>query len=181
MGYGTIIGGIFFVGILLVSCYVYADMVNRFSVTSWKSLDNVANMNMERLRSAVSIASVTVGGNWTRLYVNLTNVGEVRIDRYEFAEIDILLTYYNNATGIVGTYWCYYNTTDPGLHGWTLNNTISPNPSPSIVNPLDWDPSKTLAVTIYLPPSNQFRTDTFGYLKVILPQGSSDGRSFFTG
>jgi archaellum component FlaF (FlaF/FlaG flagellin family) len=181
MGYGTIIAGIYCVAILLVSFYVFADSVNRLSATSWKSLESAANMNMERLRSAVSITSVAVAGNWTRLYVNLTNIGEVKIDRSEFPEIDLLLTYTDNATGTVQTYWCYYDSIDSGTYRWTLNNTISPNPSPSIVNPLDWDPSETLAITIYLPLSNHFMINASGYLKVILPQGSSDGKVFFTG
>jgi hypothetical protein len=50
-----------------------------------------------------------------------------------------------------------------------------------MVNPLDWNPSDTLSLVIELATGNQFMPDTFGYVKVILPQGSSNGCSFFTG
>jgi hypothetical protein len=49
------------------------------------------------------------------------------------------------------------------------------------VNPLDWNPSETLSLVIELAAGSQFSRDTFGYVKVILPQGSSNSCSFSTG
>jgi archaellum component FlaF (FlaF/FlaG flagellin family) len=183
LGYGTIIAGIYFVAILLVSCYVYADSVNRMSTTSWKSLQEGSSISIGRMRSGLSITNVSVVKNRTELYVNLTNDGAVKIDWDEFREMDVILTYINE-TDNKATYWCYYSN-DSSRHRWStpvlFPNTSFTNPYPSIVNPLDWDPSEVLLIVINLPTNYQMKNCTVAYLRVILPEGSSNGRSFPTG
>jgi len=180
LGYGTVIAGIYFVAILLVSCYVYADSMNRISAVSWKSLQEASGISLSRLKSGLSITSVVVAGNRTKLYVNLTNDGTVKIDRIDFGEMDLILTYTDEGTNLTQTYWCYYNSVELTTHRWALNSSFT-NPYPSIVNPLDWDPSEALSLVIQLPAANQMKHDAGGYLRVVLPKGSSDGHSFFTG
>jgi archaellum component FlaF (FlaF/FlaG flagellin family) len=179
LGYGTVIAGVFFVAVLLLSCYVYADSMNRISTISWRSLEAASSISLDKLRSALSIRNVVVA-NRTKLYVNVTNDGTVKVDRADFAGMDVILTYTDEPTGLTQTYWCYYNSVDSSRHRWSLNSSFT-NPYPSIVNPLDWDPSETLSLIIELPVSNQFGNDTVGYLRVVLPEGSSNGLSFLTG
>jgi archaellum component FlaF (FlaF/FlaG flagellin family) len=181
VGYGTVIAGIYLVGILFVSFYAFADSVNRMSTTSWQSVEEALKVKMQKLDSALYVTNITVSSDRTRVYANLTNTGDVTIARSQFADMDVLITYTNNATGVTQTYWCYYNSSDTDRDRWTLNSTITPNPSPSIVNPLDWDPSKTLAITIQLAEGNQMKDHSIGYLKIILPEGSSNGRDFVIG
>jgi len=178
MSYGTIIAGIYFVAILLVSCYVYADSVNRMSNMSFQSIQSASSIEMEKLRSSASIKSILLASDHATLYVNVTNTGDVKITGDEFQDIDILITYTDNATGITQSYWCYYDSNNPANDRWILNSTITPNPFPAIVNPLDWDPSETLSLTIELAAPHQIRGGTTGYLKVILPQGSSNAQTF---
>lgn len=184
MGYGTIIAGIYFVAILLVSCYVYADSMNRMTAISWKSLQEGSSISIGRMRSGLSITNVSVVVYRTELYVNLTNDGAMKIDRDEFREMDIILTY-TNETGNKATYWCYYNSDESSRHRWSIPeffpNTPFTNPYPSVVNPLDWDPSEVLLLVIDLPTNYQMKNCTVAYLRVILPEGSSNGRSFPTG
>jgi archaellum component FlaF (FlaF/FlaG flagellin family) len=180
LGYGAVIAGIFFVAILLLSCYVYADSMNRISTISWRSLEAASSISLDKLRSALSIRNVIVAANRTKLYVNVTNNGTVKVDHADFAGIDVILTYTDEPTGLTQTYWCYYNSADSAKHRWSLNSSFT-NPYPSIVNPLDWDPSETLSLIIELPVSNQFGNDTVGYLRVVLPEGSPNGLSFLTG
>ena len=180
MGFGVVIAGVFFVAILLLSCYVYADSKNRISAISWRSLEAASSISLDKLRSALSIRNVVVAANRTKLYVNVTNDGSVKVDHAGFGLIDVVLTYTDEPTRLTQTYWCYYNSTDSSRHRWSLNSSFT-NPFPSIVNPLDWDPSKTLSLIIELPVSNQFANDTVGYLRVVLPEGSSNGLSFLTG
>ena len=177
MAYGTVIAGVYLVGILLVSFYILADSVNRISTASLMSMDNAMKIRMEKLGSAVDLANITVSSDRAKLYVNLVNTGDIKIPRSQLADIDVLITY-ENQSGIVQTYWCYYNSSELTKPRWTLNSTITPNPFPAVLNPLDWDPSKTLAITIQLPSSQQLQHGSVGYLKIILPQGSSNGRDF---
>ena len=177
MAFGTVIAGVYLVGLILISFYVLADSFNRMSTASLMSLDNEMKIKMEALGSAVEITNITVSSDRTRLYVNLTNTGDVKITRSQFVDIDILLTY-ANSSGMTQTYWCYYNSSEPNEPRWTLNSTITPNPSPEVLNPLDWDPSKSLAITIQLASSNNLLQGSTGYLKVILPQGTSNGKDF---
>jgi archaellum component FlaF (FlaF/FlaG flagellin family) len=180
LGYGTVIAGIYFVAILLFSCYVYADSMNRISTISWKSLQEASSINLNRLRSALSITSIVVANNRTRLYVNVTNDGTMKIDRADLGEMDVILTYTDENTNLKQTYWCYYDSLEPSRHRWALNSSFV-NPYPSAVNPLDWDQSETLSLVVELPTGNQLKQDSVGYLRVVLPEGSSDGRSIFTG
>lgn len=177
LGHGTVIAGVYFVAILLVSCYAYADSINRVSTISWRSLEAASSIRFDKLRSGLSISSAQVVKGI--LYVDAINDGTVRISRAQFAKMDVILTYTEKQTGLTQTHWCYYNSTDSSRHRWSVNPSFT-NPYPSIVNPLDWDPSETLSLVIALPASNQFKKDTIGYVKVVLPQGSSDGRSFLT-
>jgi archaellum component FlaF (FlaF/FlaG flagellin family) len=175
-----VIAGIYFVAILLFSCYVYADSMNRISTTSWKSLQEASSISLNRLRSGLSTTSVVVAGNRTKLYVNVTNDGTMKIDRANFEEMDVILTYTDENTNLKQTYWCYYNSLEPSKHRWSLNSSFA-NPYPSAVNPLDWDQSETLSLVVELPTVNQMKLDTVGYLRIVLPEGSSNGRSFSTG
>jgi archaellum component FlaF (FlaF/FlaG flagellin family) len=180
LGYGTVIAGIYFIAVLLLACYVYADSINRISTVSWRSLEEASGISLSRLKSGLSITSVLIAGNRTELYVNLTNDGTIKIDSIDFREMDVILTYTDEGTNLTQTYWCYYDSAEPTVHRWDLNSSFE-NPYPSIVNPLDWDPSETLALVVELPAANQMKQDTGGYLRVVLPGGSSDGHSFFTG
>jgi archaellum component FlaF (FlaF/FlaG flagellin family) len=183
----TVIAGVCFVAILLLSSYVYADSMNRLSTISWKSIEVASSIGFDKLKSRLSITSVKVAADQRELYLNVTNDGTVKIDRADFAQIDVILTYTDETTNHTQTYWCYYNSTyynstDLSRHTWTLNPSFNnKNPYPSIVNPLDWDPSETLSLVVELSTSHQFRHDSVGYVKVVLPQGSSNGCSFLTG
>jgi archaellum component FlaF (FlaF/FlaG flagellin family) len=181
MGFGTIIAGIFFVVVLIASCYVYADSVTRLSQSSLESIQGATSIQLEKLRSSADIVSIVPSPDRTMVYVNITNTGELKITRNEFQYIDILITYTDDATGVTQTYWCYF-VSSPVLYAptqvrwlWWLNST---NPVPAIINPLDWDPSKTLSITIELAYSQQIRSGTNGYLRVTLPEGSSCAQTF---
>ena len=178
MSYGTMIAGIYFVAILLVSCYVYADSVTRMSDISVQSIQKASSIQIEKLKSSAYIGSIQLTSDHTKLYVNVTNTGDFKIVRNDLQYIDLLITFTDNATGITQSYYCYYNFANPTKERWILNSTIIPNPFPAIINPLDWDPSKTLSITIQLAGSHQIRAGTTGYLKVILPRGSSTAQTF---
>jgi archaellum component FlaF (FlaF/FlaG flagellin family) len=183
---GTVIAGVCLVTVLLVSFYVYGDSMNRMSTISWRSIEVASSISLDKLRSGLSIVKVIVAAGRTKLYVNATNTGTIKIDRAEFAQMDVILAYTEETTNLNQTYWCYYNSSDSPIYDssrytWSLNSSFA-NPFPSVVNPLDWDPSKTLSLVVQLPTSpfpHHFMNDTVGYVKVILPQGTSD-LSFFT-
>jgi hypothetical protein len=176
-GHGIVIASIYFTALLLTASYVYADSVNRVSLSSWDSIKNVSNIEIQRLSSGLSIESITVSGRNT-LYLTLMNTGNLKVVRADFPNIDILLTYIDEASVTKRTYWVYYDSPDTSKHRWTLNSEVSPNPSPSSVNPLDWDPSETLAIVINLPSSGKIKKGTSGYVSVSLPSAVSAGRSF---
>lgn len=178
MGFGTIIAGIYFVAVLIVSGYVVTDTVNRMSNTSYDSVLTASSIQLEKLRSSLSVSGVRVAGGDAAIYVNLTNTGDAKIVSSDFPQIDVILTYTDNSTRITQTVWCYYGSTDLFQDRWLLNSTISPNPFPAVVNPLDWDPSKTLSITIDLAQPHQITPGSIAYLKVILPGGSSTARTF---
>lgn len=177
MGFGTIIAGIYFVAVLIVSGYVVTDTVNHMSNTAYDSVLTASSMQLEKVRSSATISGIIVGETHIVIYANLTNNGEVRIVSGEFAQIDIILTY-EDSTGSTQTHWCFYNSSDTSQDRWFLNATIHPNPFPSIVNPQDWDPSKTLSITIVLGQPSQIMPGSIGYLKVVLPEGSSTAQTF---
>jgi archaellum component FlaF (FlaF/FlaG flagellin family) len=189
LGQETVIGGVCFVAILLLSCYVYADSANRLSTISWRSLEVASSISSEKLNSRLSITGLAVAASRTKLYVNVTNDGTLKIAKSSFAQIDVILTYTNEGTDVAQTYWCHFDSSDSpihdsSIHRWSLNSSLVPNPYPGIVNPLDWDPSETLSLVVELSASNQFRSDTghdTGYVKIVLPQGSSNSCSFSTG
>ena len=178
MGFGTIIAGIYFVAVLIVSGYVVTDTVNRISSTSYQSVLTASNIQLEKVKSSATISGIMVAGNHQEVYVNLTNNGAVRLDSEDFARIDVIQTYTANSTGLTQTYWSFYNSNAPSQNRWALNSTIYPNPFPAVVNPLDWDPSKTLSITIDLAQGQLIRSQTFGYLKVVLPEGSYTAQTF---
>jgi hypothetical protein len=158
------------------------------STISWRSLQVASSISLEKLKSGLSIVKVTVAADRTKLYVNATNTGAVKVDWAEFAQMDVILSYTEETTNLTRTYWCYYNssdspTHDSSRHTWSLNYSFAPFASyPSVVNPRDWDTSETLSLNVELPTSPlalHYRPDTVGYVKVILPQGTSD-ISFFT-
>jgi len=183
LGQETVIGGVCFVAILLLSCYVYADSTNRLSTLSWRSLEVASSISSEKLNSRLSITGLAVAASGTKLYVNVTNDGSLKIAESSFAQIDVILTYTNEGTDVAQTYWCHFDSIDSSIHRWSLNSSLTPNPYPGIVNPLDWDPSETLSLVVELSTSNQFRSDTgydTGYVKIVLPQGSSNSCSFST-
>jgi hypothetical protein len=178
LGQETVIAGVCFVAILLFSFYVYADSMNRISAISWKSVDVASNIRFDKLRSGVSISKAEVNHGNSPLYVDAINDGTARISCSDFAKMDIILTYTDKITGLTETRWCYYNSSDTSRCRWTLDPSFASNPHPSIVNPLDWDPSETLSLIIRIPASEQFKDKTDGYVKVVLPQGTSNGLSF---
>jgi archaellum component FlaF (FlaF/FlaG flagellin family) len=179
MGFGTVVAGIYFVAILLVSCYVYADLVTRTSSISFRSIESASSIQMEKLRSSANIGSILLASDHTKVYANITNTGEIKIVNASLQYIDILITYTDNRTGVTQSYWCYYDPHNSTIRDrWFLNWTIHPNPFPAIINPLDWDPSKTLSITIELGASHQIRARTDGHLKLILPLGSSSEQKF---
>jgi len=182
LGQETVVAGVCFVAILLLSCYVYADSVNRLSTISWKSIEVASSIGSDKLNSRLSITRAVVAADRTKLYVNVTNDGTVKITHAEFAQMDVFLTYADE------TYWCYYNSSDSPIHDsskymWSLNSSFA-NPYPSVVNPRDWDPSETLSLIVVLPASpfqHYFEDHTYVYVKVVLPHGSSSIYSFLTG
>lgn len=178
MGYSTIIAGIFFVATLIVSFYVYADSATRMSNISLQSLQSASSIQLEKIRSSAHIGSILVSGDFSRLYVNITNTGDLKITQDTFSAIDLLITYTDNATGVTQTYWCQFNSSDPSTYRWIVNSTITPNPFPAIIDPLNWDPSKTLSITVELPTPHDIKPGTVGYLKVILPPGTSTAQAF---
>ncbi len=178
-GHGTVIAGIYLVSLFLAASYTYVDSINSISRSSMDSIRNASASEIARLWSAVSITSLSESGR-IRLYVQLSNSGKVKIVRSDFSRIDILLTYVVEATSTKGTYWAYYSSSNQALHRWELDSSFNPNPFPSDVNPLDWDPSETLAIIIRLPNNVKIKDRTSGYLIVGLPSGSTVGQSFST-
>jgi hypothetical protein len=178
LGYVTVIAGVYFVTILLLSCYVYADSMNRSSAIAWKSLEVASNIQLDKLKSGLSISEVQVQHGKSPLYLDAINDGAIRIRRADFAKMDVILTYTDKGTGLAKTIWCYYNSSDTSRCRWRLDPSFPSNPHPSVVNPLDWDPSETLSLIIEIPASDEFKDKTFGYVKVVLPQGSSNGSNF---
>jgi hypothetical protein len=178
LGYGTVIGGVYFVMILLLSCYVYADSMNRMSAISWKSLEVASDIQYERLKSGIFISQVQVQHGHNPLYLDAINDGTITISRADFSRIDVILTFTDNATSLTTANWCYYNSSDASRCRWRLDPSLPSNPHPSAVNPLDWDPSETLSLVIEIPASNEFKDKSSGYVKVALPQGASNGLTF---
>jgi len=178
MGFGTIVAGIYFVAVLVMSMYVYASSVTQLSNTSLQSIEGATSIQLDRLRSSASISNITVSDDTSELFVTIINTGDLKVPGIDFSSIDVLITYTDNATGISQTYWCYYQSIDPAQNRWALNSTIVPNPYPATVDPLDWNPSKTLAIVVQLATPHHFRPGTGGYLKIVLPQGSSADLSF---
>jgi hypothetical protein len=178
VGFGTIVAGIYFVAVLVMSMYVYASSVTQLSNTSLQSIEGATNIQLERLRSSANISNITVSQDASKLFVTVINTGDLKVSSTDYQSIDVLLTYTDNASGISQTYWCYYQSLDPTQNRWSLNSTIIPNPYPATVDPLDWNPSKTLAIVIQLGTPHHMRPGTGGYLKIVLPQGSSTALSF---
>ena len=178
MGFGTIIAGIYFVAVLIVSGYVVTDTVSRMSNTSYESVVSASSIQLAQLRSSASITGILVGSGADEIYVNLTNTGNLKIVSSDFPQIDVILTYTDNSTGLTQTHWCYYGSNDITQDRWSLNSAIHPNPFPAVVNPLDWDPSKTLSITIELAQPSVIMSGSTGYLKIVLPQGSSTAQTF---
>jgi hypothetical protein len=177
MGYGTVIAGIYFTTILLTASYVFVDSVNRTSTSSASSFRDASSIEVQKLRSSCSIASLSVSGRNT-LYLDLQNIGDVKVVRSDYWKIDVLLRYQDSATYVTATYWCYYNSADTSKHRWQLDPGVTPNPSPNVVNPLDWDPDETLSIVINLPSGTRIRSGTSGYVTIALPSGVTCGRTF---
>jgi len=178
VGFGTIVAGIYFVAVLVVSLYVYANSVTQLSNASLQSIEGATSIQLDRLRSSANINNITVSPDDSEIFVNVTNTGDLKISSTEFQSIDVFVTYTNNATGVTQTYWCYYQSSDLTQNRWSLNSAVSPNPFPATIDPLDWDPAKTLSITIQLATPNHIRPGTAGYLKIVLPQGSSASQLF---
>lgn len=178
MGFGTIVAGIYFVAVLIMSCYVYANSVNQLSNASIQSIEGATSIQLERLRSSAQITNITLSSDGSELFVNVTNTGDVTVPSTDFQQIDIFVTYTDNSSGVTNTTWCYYRSFNPAQDRWALNSTIFPNPSPAMVDPLNWDPSKILSITIQLAAPHHVRPGSPGYLKIVLPQGSSTAESF---
>ena len=181
MGFGTIIAGVYFLAVLIVSGYVITDTVNRMSETSYESVLTAGNIQMNRLGSSASITEFSIsppsGSDGGVINVNLLNTGEVKIVAEDFSKIDILLTY-TDTVDETQTYWCSYqadgyDANTPTQVQWWTNG----NPSPAVVDPSNWDPSKTLSITITLPSSQPIVSGSDVYLKVVLPGGSSTTES----
>ena len=187
MGFGTIIAGVYFIAVLIVSGYVITDTVNRMSKLSYESVLTASNIQLNKLESSASItkidARVEANGSGV-IYVDLLNTGNVKILSSDFSKIDVLLTYtYTDTTTDTQTkqtQWCYYDSNTPSQDQWTTNSTISPNPSPGVVDPSNWDPAETLAVVIALPLTQplSISSGSDGYLKVVLPGGSAAAETF---
>lgn len=152
--------------------------MNRISAISWKSLEVASDIQFEKLRSALSISQVQVQQGSSILYLDATNDGTIPIARADFAKMDIILTYTDKTTGLTKTTWCRYNSSDTSTCRWRLDPSFPSNPHPSIVNPLDWDPSETLSLIVEIPASEKFKAASFGYVKLVLPHGSSNGLGF---
>jgi archaellum component FlaF (FlaF/FlaG flagellin family) len=182
MGFGTIIAGVYFVAVLIVSGYVITDTVNRMSHMSYESVLTAGTIQYSKLDSSARITGINYSDDGSRIYVNLLNTGELKIVSGDLPKIDILLTYTYTDIGtnsqITQTHWCYYGSNIPSEDQWSKNSTIQPNPSPAIIDPLDWDPSKTLSITIVLAPSQYITPGSNVYLKVILPGGASTAETF---
>ena len=179
MGFGTIIAGIYFVTILIVSGYAIADTINRMSMLSYQEVVSASSIQLAKLRSSAYVSGLLVGGDHAELYVNLTNNGEVTIVQSDFKQIDVILTYTDNATGNTQSHWCYFDG-DASQDRWILNSTVNPNPFPAVIDPLDWNPSKTLSITIVLASPSEISDspNSAGYLKVVLPGGFSTAETF---
>ena len=170
MGFATIIAGVYFVAVLIVCGYVVTDTVNRMSAVSYNSVLTATSIQFNRLGSSASITGLSVSPDGEEISVSLLNTGEVKIDNAEFSKIDVLLTYTDNGTGVTETHWCPYGSTQQDQTCYWSNNG---NPSPAVVDPQDWNPSKTLSITIQLANPQQIAPDSAVYLKVVLPGGSS--------
>ena len=177
MGFGTIIAGVYFVAVLIVSGYVVTDTVNRLSSSSYESVLTAASIQLNKVGSSANITGISVADEGAVIYANLTNTGEVKIVKGDFQQIDIILTYTDNSS-ITQTHWCYYDSNDPSQNRWSLNSAFLPNPFPGVVDPQDWDPAKTLSITIQLAQSQYLMPGSIGYLKVVLPGGSSTADTF---
>jgi len=177
MGYGTVIAGIYFTTILLTASYVFVDSVNRTSISSTSSFREASGIEIQKLKSSCSIVNLTVSGRNT-LYLGLRNIGSVKVVKTDYWKIDALLTYQDEATQITQTYWCYYGSSDTSKHRWQLDPAVTPNPSPNVVNPADWDADKTLSIVIYLPSGKCIQNNTIGYVTIALPSGVTCGRTF---
>jgi len=177
-GHGTVLAGICFMTVLLTASYVFVDSIYRTSTSSASSLRDVSSIEIVRLKSSCSMLSIYEKDR-DKVYVELQNSGNVKVVASDFWRIDVLLTYVDDATSTKVTYWCYYNTSDTSKHRWILDPAESPNPSPTAVNPLDWDPSETLSIVIYIPSSAKIKRNTSGYVIVALPSGSTCGGQFY--
>jgi len=178
MGFATIVAGIYLVAVLIVSFYVCANSVNQLSTASIQSIQGATSIQIQRLESSAQISQVAVSPDESKLFVNVTNNGDMKVPNSAFQEIDVFVTYTDNSTGMTQTYWCYYNSANPAQDRWALNSTITPNPFPATVDPYNWDPSKTLSITIQLAVPHHIQPGTTVYLKIILPEGSSTADSF---
>ena len=58
MGFGTIIAGVYFLAVLIVSGYVITDTVNRMSETSYESVLTAAKIQFNKLDSSASITKL---------------------------------------------------------------------------------------------------------------------------
>jgi hypothetical protein len=120
--------------------------------------------------------NITTEATRTKLYIVIENVGKSKIVQKDFSIIDVLVTY-TDQNGISNTDWCYFNSVASTQARWSVNSTIYPNPWPIVVNPLDWNPSGSLAIVIQLPMGSQMQS-TAGYVEVVLPTGVPAGAYF---
>lgn len=179
--FGAVFAGISSVMLLITAGCIYVDSINRTTLRSVEDIKNASSIRIQELQSGASVSSVTVDVSRRKLDVNLLNIGSIRICRADFQRMDAFLTYIDDSTGIKQTYWFYFNSSDTSKHRWRLTPGVTPNPFPAVVNPLDWDPSETLSITLELPSSNQIRRKTDAYVSVVLPSGYKCGRAFYVG
>ncbi len=176
MSQATIIAGIYIIAILIMAGYVTVDAISRISTSSWKSIERASLLAQAKINSAIQIMNITTEATRTKLYVVIENVGKSKIVQKDFSIIDVFVTY-TDQNGVSNTDWCYFNSVVSTQARWNVNSTIYPNPWPVAVNPLDWNPSGSLAIVIQLPAGSQMQSTT-GYVEVVLPTGTSAGQYF---
>lgn len=183
MGFGTIFATIAMFAILSISSYLFLTGALFSMDTISDSLKTINELDNERAKTAVSIAS-TNSSSGRDINVSINNTGSTKIVNSDFKHIDVFV-HYQNYTGIENVtihQWMQYNSSLAfSLDGGTLGNNewTVVQITPDSKNPRVFDPDEQMKIMIRVYPAIGNRSSPMqNRTKIVMPNGVSTEKYF---